>query len=122
MANNLRGACDGILQKVVTGKPRVPGAVAMITSRSANIYEGAAGERVLGGGKAMTTDTVFAHKRNQSKCRCWRPSYTRPQAACKNSPFAPNEQLARSASRSTICRKRNELWALSPETLPSFCS
>jgi hypothetical protein len=25
MANNLRGACDGILQKVVTGKPRVPG-------------------------------------------------------------------------------------------------
>src|SRR6516164_9832747 len=60
MATNLRGACDGILQKVVTGKPRVPGAVAMITSRSANIYEGAAGERVLGGGKAMTTDTVFA--------------------------------------------------------------
>ena len=60
MANNLRGACDGILQKVVTGKPRVPGAVAMITNGSANIYEGAAGERVLGGGKAMTTDTVFA--------------------------------------------------------------
>ena len=51
MANNLRGACDGILQKVVTGKPRVPGTVAMITSRSANIYEGAVGERVLGGGK-----------------------------------------------------------------------
>jgi methyl acetate hydrolase len=59
MANNLRGAYDGILQKVVTGKPRVPGVVAMITSRSANIYEGAAGERVLGG-QAMTTDTVFA--------------------------------------------------------------
>jgi hypothetical protein len=31
----------------------------MITSRSANIYEGAAGERLLGG-QAMTTDTVFA--------------------------------------------------------------
>ena len=31
----------------------------MITSRSANIYEGTAGERVLGG-QAMTTDTVFA--------------------------------------------------------------
>jgi methyl acetate hydrolase len=59
MANNLRGACDGILQKVVTGKPRVPGVVAMITSRSGNIYEGAVGERVLGG-QAMTTDTVFA--------------------------------------------------------------
>jgi methyl acetate hydrolase len=60
MANNLRDACDAILQKVVTGKPRVPGAVAMITSPSANIYEGAVGERVLGGAKAMTTDTVFA--------------------------------------------------------------
>jgi methyl acetate hydrolase len=60
MANNLRGACDGILQKVVTGKPRVPGVVAMITNASANIYEGAAGERVLGGSQAMTTDTVFA--------------------------------------------------------------
>jgi methyl acetate hydrolase len=32
----------------------------MITNRSANIYEGVAGERVLGGGQAMTTDTVFA--------------------------------------------------------------
>jgi methyl acetate hydrolase len=59
MANNLRGACDGILQQVATGSPRVPGVVAMITSRSANIYEGAAGERALGG-QAMTTDTVFA--------------------------------------------------------------
>jgi methyl acetate hydrolase len=60
MANNLRGACDGILQKVVTGKPRVPGVVSMITNRSANIYEGAAGERSLGGDPPMTTDTVFA--------------------------------------------------------------
>ena len=59
MADNLRAACDGILQRVVTDKPRVPGVVAMITSRSDNIYEGAAGERVLGG-QAMTTDTVFA--------------------------------------------------------------
>jgi methyl acetate hydrolase len=59
MASNLRGACDGILQRTVTGKPRIPGVVAMITSRSANIYEGAAGERLLGG-QAMTTDTVFA--------------------------------------------------------------
>ena len=59
MADELRGACNGILQKVVTGQPRVPGVVAMITSKAANIYEGAAGERVLGG-PAMTTDTVFA--------------------------------------------------------------
>ncbi|HUO00334.1 MAG TPA: serine hydrolase domain-containing protein [Bradyrhizobium sp.] len=59
MADELRGACNGILQKVVTGQPRVPGVVAMITSKAANIYEGAAGERVLGG-PAMTADTVFA--------------------------------------------------------------
>ncbi|WP_038975871.1 serine hydrolase domain-containing protein [Bradyrhizobium japonicum] len=60
MGINLKSACDGILQKVVTGKDRVPGVVAMITDRSANIYEGSAGERSLGGGHAMTTDTVFA--------------------------------------------------------------
>ena len=60
MGNNLRSACDGILQKVVTVKDRVPGVVAMITDRSGNIYEGAAGERSLGGSQAMTTDTVFA--------------------------------------------------------------
>jgi methyl acetate hydrolase len=60
MGSNLRNACDGILQKVVSGKSRVPGVVAMITDRSANIYQGAAGERSLGGGQAMTADTVFA--------------------------------------------------------------
>ncbi|MCP3397969.1 serine hydrolase [Bradyrhizobium sp. CCGB20] len=60
MGNNLKSACDGILQKVVAGKDRVPGVVAMITDRSANVYEGSAGERSLGGRQAMTTDTVFA--------------------------------------------------------------
>jgi len=60
MGNNLKNACDGVLQSVVTGKDRVPGVVAMITDRSANIYEGAAGERMLGGGEPMTADTVFA--------------------------------------------------------------
>jgi methyl acetate hydrolase len=59
MSSDLRGACDAILQRVATGTPRVPGAVAMITNRSANIYEGATGERVIGG-QAMTPDTVFA--------------------------------------------------------------
>jgi methyl acetate hydrolase len=59
MGNDLRGACNAILEKVAAGKPRVPGVVAMITSRSANIYEGAAGERVIGG-QTMTPDTVFA--------------------------------------------------------------
>ena len=60
MSNDLRSACDGILQRVATGKDRVPGVVAMITDRSANIYEGATGERSLGSGQVMTTDTVFA--------------------------------------------------------------
>jgi methyl acetate hydrolase len=32
----------------------------MITDRSANIYEGAAGERILGSAKPVTTDSVFA--------------------------------------------------------------
>jgi methyl acetate hydrolase len=60
MTNDLRSACDGVLQSVVTGKDRVPGVVAMITDRSSNIYEGAAGERSLGGSQAVTADTVFA--------------------------------------------------------------
>ena len=60
MNSNLKNECDGILKKVTTGKDRVPGVVAMITDRSANIYEGAAGERILGASQAMTTDTVFA--------------------------------------------------------------
>src|SRR4029077_6408667 len=59
MGNDLRGACNAILEKVAAGQPRVPGLVAMIRSRSANIYEGAAGERVIGG-QTMTPDTVFA--------------------------------------------------------------
>ena len=57
---NLESACDRVLQSVVTGKDRVPGVVAMITDRKANIYEGAAGERTLGGGQPMTADTAFA--------------------------------------------------------------
>ena len=57
MGNNLRSACDAILQRIATG---VPGVVAMITDRSGNIYEGAAGKRSLGGSQPMTTDTVFA--------------------------------------------------------------
>ncbi|MFO1061605.1 MAG: serine hydrolase domain-containing protein [Dongiaceae bacterium] len=60
MAASLKSACDSILQRVVSGSPRVPGAVAMATDRSGNIYEGAAGKRVLGQDTDMTTDSVFA--------------------------------------------------------------
>ena len=57
MGNNLRSACDGILQNVVTGKDRVPGVVAMITDRSANIYEGAVATRGLT--RTKTPEEVF---------------------------------------------------------------
>ena len=60
MGDNLRTAGDEILQRVTAGKPRVPGAVAMVTDRSANIYEGATGLRTLSASDPMSTDTVFA--------------------------------------------------------------
>src|SRR6266404_6130838 len=59
MANNLKSACDAILKRMVSGSPRVPGVVAMATDRKANIYEGAAGKRVLGQDAEMTADSVF---------------------------------------------------------------
>jgi methyl acetate hydrolase len=77
MANNLRSACDAVFQSVVKGKDRVPGVVAMITDRSANIYEGAAGERMLGGGQAMTADTAFHLLDHESDHRHGRPAMRR---------------------------------------------
>ncbi len=59
MSTALQRACDDILTGVTEVEARVPGVVAMATDRSANIYQGAAGERRLGGGQAMTTDSVF---------------------------------------------------------------
>ena len=53
-------AYDDILTKVTTGDQRVPGVVAMLTDKKGNTFEGAAGERSLGGGEAMTKDSVFA--------------------------------------------------------------
>ncbi|GAC1558157.1 MAG: serine hydrolase domain-containing protein [Beijerinckiaceae bacterium] len=64
MSNDLRNACEAILQRVtrgnVNGKDRVPGVVAMVTDRAGNLYEGAAGKRRLGQDADMTTDSVFA--------------------------------------------------------------
>jgi methyl acetate hydrolase len=48
MNQDLKGAADAILQRVVLGSLRVPGVVAMATDRRGNIYEGAAGKHVLG--------------------------------------------------------------------------
>ena len=59
MSTALANACDDVLATVIEGSAGVPGVVAMATDRSANTYEGAAGERLLGSGEAMTTDSVF---------------------------------------------------------------
>jgi methyl acetate hydrolase len=60
MNENLKSAADRILQRVVSGSPSVPGVVAIATDRNGNVYEGAAGKRMLGGDADMTPDTVFA--------------------------------------------------------------
>ena len=58
--NSLRAAADAALEDAVSSDPGAPGAAAAACGRSGDIYRGAAGERVLGGGAAMTTDTVCA--------------------------------------------------------------
>jgi methyl acetate hydrolase len=62
MAHSLKSSLDSILEGVTSGaaKDRVPGVVAMVTDRNSNIYEGAAGEKVLGSGDPMTADSVHA--------------------------------------------------------------
>jgi methyl acetate hydrolase len=60
MSSQLKSAADAVLNRVVSGSPRVPGVVAMVTDRNETIYEGAAGERMLPEGAAMTTDSIFA--------------------------------------------------------------
>ncbi len=55
----MQQAVDALLQRVVSGSPRVPGVAAVVTDRDGDVYEGAAGERVLGEGAAMTPDTVL---------------------------------------------------------------
>lgn len=58
--SGLRAAADAALEAAVSSDPRAPGAAAAACGRSGDIYRGAAGERVLGGGAEMTTDTVCA--------------------------------------------------------------
>jgi methyl acetate hydrolase len=54
---SLQSEADALLQGAVASGD-VPGVVAVATSRDRTIYEGGFGERVLGGGIAMTPDTV----------------------------------------------------------------
>jgi methyl acetate hydrolase len=60
MADSLKSSIDAILRKVTSGSPRVAGVVAIATDRNANIYEGAAGKRMVGQDADMAPDTVFA--------------------------------------------------------------
>jgi CubicO group peptidase (beta-lactamase class C family) len=56
-AASLKGDADGVLRRA-TDAGEVPGVIATATSRDRTIYQGAFGQRVLGGNTAMTTDTV----------------------------------------------------------------
>ena len=61
MSDPLKTAIDNILHTSTSGRAGgAPGAVAMVTTRSGNIYEGAAGRRELGKDQPMTTDSVMA--------------------------------------------------------------
>ncbi len=57
--DSFKKTADTILNRVGASTPRVPGVVAMMTDRLGNLYEGVAGERVIGG-PTMTFDSVFA--------------------------------------------------------------
>jgi methyl acetate hydrolase len=61
MIDALQRTADQVLGRVVSGSPRVPGVVAMVTDRGGNIYEGATGKRMLGQPVDMTTDCVFVN-------------------------------------------------------------
>ena len=60
MANEMKDACDAVLSRTVSGRPGVPGVVAMATDRDGVIYQGASGVRALGHAEEMTGDSVFA--------------------------------------------------------------
>ncbi|GAB5469240.1 MAG: serine hydrolase domain-containing protein [Rhodospirillales bacterium] len=60
MGSDLKTSADAILDRVVSGDQPAAGVVAMATDRQGNIYEGAAGKRMLGGDQDMTLDSVFA--------------------------------------------------------------
>ncbi len=53
----LRDSVDGILEAAVS-RGDVPGVVAGVTTAEGTVYEGGFGERAIGGGAAMTPDTV----------------------------------------------------------------
>ena len=60
MTASVKRGADAVLDESVSCDPRVPGVVAIATDRDGDIYEGAAGQRMLGTDAPMSPDTVFA--------------------------------------------------------------
>lgn len=60
MKSGFKDAADAILRDAAGSGDHVPGVVAMVTDRSGNIYEGAAGKRQDDASAAMATDDHFA--------------------------------------------------------------
>lgn len=60
MTQAIRDAADAVLAYTVQRAGGAPGVVAMVTDRTGNVYEGAAGRRELGQDQPMTVDTVMA--------------------------------------------------------------
>lgn len=60
MKSGFKDAADAILRNAAGSGDHVPGVVAMVTDRSGNIYEGAAGKRQDDASAAMATDDHFA--------------------------------------------------------------
>jgi len=60
MSEAIRKAADTVLKYTTERLGGTPGVVAMVTDRTNNLYEGAAGKRDLGKTQPMTTDSVFA--------------------------------------------------------------
>ena len=60
MSEAIRKAADTVLKYTTERLGGTPGVVAMVTDRTNNLYEGAAGKRDLGKAQPMTTDSVFA--------------------------------------------------------------
>lgn len=60
MSDTLQTAAQAVLDRTVAAQPGVPGVAAVVTDRTGNLFEGAAGLRELGSDAAMTPDSVFA--------------------------------------------------------------
>ncbi len=60
MSDTIQTAAQAVLDRTVAAQPGVPGVAAVVTDRTGNLFEGAAGLREAGEDAAMTPDSVFA--------------------------------------------------------------